>query len=353
MKIPGFSRLNVLRDAGNMCADEDAVFLAVGEECWRLDGDSGERRSYPVLGSSGHTWGYVGRAGDVLIGSAVRPDNAYKGFWGAKYWYDGQSGFGTDQVCSDQLFALDPTTGATLWSYSGSLVLDVTITTAEGKIWFLESRNPGEIAKDSRRLKMADLKNSMFLTCLDIDSGAKEFERALNFDGGTPSVYLSYDSGKLVLATSRESNDRFYTCVLDATDGSRIWTRDHSWRSSHHGGNHQHPVVMGGKVYLEPNVFDLNSGAILASNMPGRSGCSTFIGTGEALVYRGVATIQYGGNVSMWPIGGGSPSFWDRTRPSCWISAIAADGMVIVQDGGSGCSCGSWLETSIGFAPKK
>jgi hypothetical protein len=353
MKIPGLSRLNVLRDAGNMCADADAVFLAVGAECWRLDGDTGQRKSYSVPGNSDHTWGYVGRAGGALIGSAVRPNNAYKSFWGAKFWYDGQSGFGTDQVCSDQLFALDPATGVTLWSYSGSLVLDVTITTGEGKIWFLESRNPGELAKDSRRLKMADLKDSMFLTCLDIDSGKKEFERAISFDGGTPAVYLSYDSGKLVLATSRESNDRFYTYVLDATDGSRIWTRNHPWLSSHHGGNHQHPVVMGGKVYLEPNVYDLHSGAILASNMPGRSGCSTFIGTGEALVYRGVATIQYGGNVSMWPVGGGSPSFWDRTRPSCWISAIAADGMVIVQDGSSGCSCGSWLETSIGFAPKK
>jgi hypothetical protein len=353
MKIPGFSRLNVMRDAGNMCADENAVFLAVGAECWRLDGDSGGRRSYPVLGNADHTWGYVGRAGRVLIGSAVRQNNAYKSFWGAKYWFDGQSGFGTDQVCSDSLFALDATTGATLWSYSGSLVLDVTITTGDGKIWFLESRNTSEISKKSRRLKMADLKNSMFLTCLDIDTGAKEFERALTFDGGTPSVYLSYDAGKLVLATSRESNDRYYTCVLDARDGSRIWTKHHPWRSSHHGGNHQHPVVMGGKIYLEPNVYDLHSGTILASNMPGRSGCSTFIGTGEALVYRGVATIQYGGNVSMWPIGGGSPSFWDRTRPSCWISAIAADGMVIVQDGSSGCSCGSWLETSIGFAPKK
>ena len=352
MKIPGLSRLNVLRDAGNMCADADAVFLAVGKECWRLDGDSGDRRSYPVLGNSGHDWGYVGRAGAVLIGSAVRPNNAYKSFWGGKYWYDGQSGFGTDQVCSDQLFALDSTTGATLWNYTGSLILDVTITTGDGKIWFLESRNTSEIAKDSRRLKMSDLKNSMFLTCLDIDSGVKEFERELSFEGGTPAVYLSYDSGKLVLATSRESNDRYYTYVLDATDGSQIWTRNHPWRSSHHGGNHQHPVVMGGKIYFEPNVYDLDSGSILASNMPGRSGCSTFIGTGESLVYRGVSTIQYGGNVSMWPVGGGSPSFWDRTRPSCWISAIAADGMIIVQDGSSGCSCGSWLETSIGFAPK-
>ena len=109
---------------------------------------------------------------------------------------------------------------------------------------------------------------------------------------------------------------------------------------------------MNGKIYFEPNVYDLHTGTTLASNMPSRSGCSTFVGTGEALVYRGVSSIQYGGNVSMWSITSGSKTFWDRTRPSCWISAIAADGMVIVQDGSSGCSCGGWMETSIGFAPK-
>jgi len=348
MKIPDLSRLNVLRDAGNMCADDEAVYVAVGDECWRLDGDTGERTTF----STDLNWGYVGRAGDVLLGSSVRPGNAYKSFWGAKNWYDGQSGYGTDQVCSEKLFAVDPTTGAPLWTYSDGVILDVTITTGDGKIWFLESRNANEIAKQTRRLNMGALKTSMFLTCLDLNTGAKDFEKALTFEGGTPAVYLSYVDGKLILGTSRESNDRFYTYVYDATDGAQIWTKNHAWRSSHHGGNHQHPVIMDGKIYFEPNVYDLNTGATLASNMPSRSGCSTFIGTGEALVYRGVASIQYGGNVSMWSISGGSPTFWDRTRPSCWISAISADGMVIVQDGSSGCSCGGWMETSIGFAPR-
>ena len=66
--------------------------------------------------------------------------------------------------------------------------------------------------------------------------------------------------------------------VLDATDGSQIWTKNHAWRSSHHGGNHQHPVIMGGKIYFEPMVYDLETGNTIASNMPSRSGCSTFIG---------------------------------------------------------------------------
>jgi len=26
--------------------------------------------------------------------------------------------------------------------------------------------------------------------------------------------------------------------------------------------------------------------------------------------------------------------------------------MVLIPEGGAGCSCGNWLETSLGFAPK-
>ena len=355
MKIPDLNRVNVIRDAGNMCADDAALFLAVGDECWRLEGDTGDRTTFPIspsVDSDDYLWGYIGRAGGMLLGSAVRSGAAYKKFWGAKYWYDSQSGFGTDQVCSDRLFAQNATTGTPQWTYLGGLILDVTITTGDGKIWFLESRNPTAMAATSRRLKMDELKSSIFLTCLDLTTGVKQFDKPITFEGGTPAVYLSYDSGKLLLSTSRESNDRFYAYGLDATNGDQLWVKHHAWRASHHGGNHQHPVIMDGKVYFEPNVYNLEDGKTLARNMPTRKGCSTFVGTGEALIFRGNDTVQYGGNVSMWSIDSARSTYWDRTRPSCWISAIAANGMVVVQDGGAGCSCGSWIETSIGFAPK-
>ena len=354
-KIAGLSRLNMIRDAGNMAADDDALFVAVGDECWRLDGDSGSRSSFkvePAGGGSDYHWGYVGRAGNILLGSAMQSGSAYKKFWGAKYWFDGQSGFGTDQVCSDNLFAVDPSSGNLLWEHENGIVLNVSVTHGDGKIWFLESRNTSAASAGTRQLGMNLLKTDLFLVCLDVATGAQQWEELMSFDGGTPCVYLSYETDHLVLSTSRESNDRFYLYGFDASNGNLLWNNDHGWRASHHGGNHQHPVIMEGKVYLEPNVFDLMSGNLLSSNMPSRAGCSTFIGTGDALIYRGNATIQYGGNVAMWPINGGSTSQWDRVRPSCWISAIAADGLIIVQDGGSGCSCGGWMELSYGMAPK-
>ena len=44
---------------------------------------------------------------------------------------------------------------------------------------------------------------------------------------------------------------------------------------------------------------------------------------------------------------------WNRLRPGCWLSTIPACGLLLSPEASGGCSCGNWLETSIGFAPKK
>ena len=44
-------------------------------------------------------------------------------------------------------------------------------------------------------------------------------------------------------------------------------------------------------------------------------------------------------------------SSWPRLRSSCWLSTIPAAGMLLSPEGGGGCSCGIWMETSIGFMP--
>ena len=38
-------------------------------------------------------------------------------------------------------------------------------------------------------------------------------------------------------------------------------------------------------------------------------------------------------------------------RPGCWLSTIPANGMLLSPEGGGGCSCGKWMEASIGFMP--
>ncbi len=41
----------------------------------------------------------------------------------------------TRQVCSDNLFAMDPITGDLRWDYADGLILNSTITVADGRGW--------------------------------------------------------------------------------------------------------------------------------------------------------------------------------------------------------------------------
>jgi hypothetical protein len=65
------------------------------------------------------------------------------------------------------------------------------------------------------------------------------------------------------------------------------------------------------------------------------------------LLYRGENR-----RISLWDVGTGETSSWPRLRPSCWLSTVAGGGMVLSPEGGGGCSCGGWMETSIAFMRK-
>ena len=54
LEIPHLRRLNLPRDASNMCADDDSLYLAVKDACWQLDGDTGLRTQTHKLGRPGH-----------------------------------------------------------------------------------------------------------------------------------------------------------------------------------------------------------------------------------------------------------------------------------------------------------
>ena len=78
-----------------------------------------------------------------------------------------------------------------------------------------------------------------------------------------------------------------------------------------------------------------------------RSGCHTYVGTKDALIYRGA-----GRQIAMWGQETKKVTAWNRLRPSCWLSVVPAAGMLLVPEGGGGCSCGGWMETSLAFRPR-
>ncbi|MCW1922656.1 PQQ-binding-like beta-propeller repeat protein [Luteolibacter arcticus] len=362
--IPNLARFNVIRDCSNLVADDEGLFAATGGECWRIDGDSGTHSVLKVSPGARSDltwhWGLLYREGSHLIGSAVSSTATYRKWWGPQYWYDSRSGSDTRIVCADNLFSRDPVTGSENWVYEGGLILHPTVTMGNGRIYFLESRNPTVLDGADRNLPMASLaaSNDLWMVALDLTTGQKVWEKQPVITGGTPCIYGSYSSGVYLVTAANAANSRYYLHAFDSSDGTVKWAANHAWLRGDHAGHQQHPVVLGGSVYLEPKIYNLQSGVASAVTMPSRNACSTFIAVKNALIFRGDQTQHYGlsgtfygGNISMWNISSNTKSLWNRMRPSCWISTIAADGCVLVQDGAAGCSCGPWLEVTCALSP--
>ena len=162
LEIPHFERFNIPRDCANWCGANDSLFAAVRDRCWRVDAATGEvlqRYTIPEqsAGDGEFDWGYVAVAShphheDLVIGSAVRRGTSFTDFWGGQGWYDAAEGPETFKVCSDSLFAHDEASGQLRWRYSDGLVINSTITMNNGRLFFVEGRDPQLKSTDARRI---------------------------------------------------------------------------------------------------------------------------------------------------------------------------------------------------------
>ncbi|MDE0938599.1 MAG: PQQ-binding-like beta-propeller repeat protein [Pirellulales bacterium] len=353
-EVPGMRRFNIPRDSSNWCADEEAVYAAVGDRCWQFNARDGQLRMQYTLpeeasartkGPTDRQWSYVGSLGPLLLGSATAADAPYEEFRGHAAWYDQPKGPQAAKVCSDSLFALAKQTGALLWNYRDGLILNPTITATPERIYFVVCRHPELLAADSRRIDSPDLWENQFLVALDVNTGERLWEQPLDTDDGESVFYLAHQREKLVIVSS--GSGKYHVSVYDDQDGKLAWEDRFDWP----GGAHDHgkamsrPAMINGNLFVRPRVFDLASGQTLAKVMPG-GGCGTYACAGNFLIFRS-------GNITLWDHRYEIPSQWARLRPGCWLSAIPANGMLLAPEAGGGCSCGTWMETSVGFMPKK
>ncbi|MEM9416622.1 MAG: hypothetical protein AAGA29_14270, partial [Planctomycetota bacterium] len=299
-------------------------------------------------------WGYIARAAQtddspgVLIGSSVKPGTIFTDWWTGTNWYDQQDGELAGKVASDVLFAIDPETGRERWTRREGLVINPTITVgedAEGNaiVYFVESRNPAVTRGDARRLQSDALWQGLRLVGVNAETGREVLDKAIEPMPGTAAFYLVYSQGKLLLSSS--SGNQFALYVLEADDATPVWDTQFAWQANHHGKHLARPAVVGNLVFLRPRVMDLDTGSMYDLDFPDGHQCGTYTLTTNALFARA-------GDTMMWSVNESQVSRWNRHRPDCWISTIPAGGMVLSPEGGGGCSCGSWIETSLGWMPK-
>lgn len=349
VEIPGIGRFNVPRDCGNWCATDRFVFLVVNDRCWKLSAKTGAVLSQFHVSDDATThrdWGFVATAEGLLYGSDLPEGTSWSDFWGDANagWYDARAGEVTYPICSDRLFCRNSESGELKWEYQRGVVLNSTVTISDGTMYFVESRSESVLNSSERRVGDPKLWEDLHLVAVDARTGSPKWERRLSVNGPQVVSYLAHSQGQLTFVTSADAE--FQVSSFGDENGDALWTTSAPWDGGKgdHGKAMMRPAISGDRIFLRPHVLSLADGRIRKEKMPDGHGCGTYACTDGSVVYRAKT-------VTMWSPEDRAVSTWDRLRPDCWLSTIPANGMLLSPEGGGGCSCGSWMETSIGFLP--
>lgn len=350
LEIPGLRRVNLPRDSSNMCADDASLFVAVRDRVWQLAAGTGAL-TRTFLAPENRDWGYVASDGPRLIGTAVKPGSTYTRFQGSwEYWYDTLTTKSTAKVCGDRVFARGKADGSELWNYANGTILNPTIVIGGGRICFVESRAPGLAEEATSRLASTRLHERAFLVALDAATGRKLWEQPLAPPAKDAiTMFLVLAGEQLVLSISADK--KYFVSAFSARDGAVQWTQSHGWNRDNHGGHMYHPVVVGGKVIVEPVAYDLATGKPVVIGLPVRGGCSTMSAAANCVHY--INWDYDKGSIYFWDLDTGERRQMAGSRASCWLSLVSGGGLAILPASSSGCTCRFPNQTSIGFSSAK
>jgi outer membrane protein assembly factor BamB len=337
-KIRGALRSGVSKDCGNLAIDHEALFAAVENQCLRIDPATGATRGSYALpaetGTAGRTrgrWGYVGLAGDLLIGSRT-------------------SGGGI----STCLFAVDPKSGKHLWSYTAQEIPNTSISIGDGSIYVVD-RPAAAGARPSAA--------GQRVVALDARTGSIRWQTPLDLtcDSGGVLGTMAAEGLLVIFGVYTDGHDwqgffagefaKRRVNVLSAKDGALRWSRQVGYRVR--------PLIVGDTLHVEPWALDLRTGAprMRVNPVTGRREPWQFARPGHhcgcpsaspgALFFRSYCLGYYDLAADF-----GTMHFGGQ-RPGCWINFIPACGLLLMPEASAGCLCPFPNMCSVVFEPTR
>ncbi|MDH4238132.1 MAG: PQQ-binding-like beta-propeller repeat protein [Phycisphaerae bacterium] len=356
-EIPNSRRLGVFLDSGSMAVDKKFLYVAAEDKCLGFDVQTGLcRLTYTMpqlIKDEQREWGYIAYSNDILFGSGRRKGASY-----TETNYDADVALwhrNMKLVVSDYVFAMNKNNGRPLWKYKYGLVVNTTITVADGRMYFVETHSPKALADKVGRMPVKILfdDGEKFLVALDIQTGRVVYKKKIDVSNIEEPVYLNYSKEILLLSGSKLVGDSicYYYNAFDARSGQTCWDVSHDSglaKDGGHGEYNRHPTIIDNVVYAWPYAYNLKTGEKVAGWIFDRRGhgCGGVSASAQCMFWRG-------GNPWMYDLGpnGGPTRLNSVTRPGCWINIIPAGGLVLIPEASSGCTCGFALQTSVAYIP--
>ncbi|MCH2138100.1 MAG: PQQ-binding-like beta-propeller repeat protein [Phycisphaerales bacterium] len=338
LSMPGLRRTNVPRDTTNMAIGPDGdLHLAVRDDLWVLDGETGRVERVLHTASRNRDWGVVDPLDDGgQLTTAVPRAAMYTGAEGE--WYD-SGGEESWRVACDRIVRLD-SGGAEVWSVEpDGWILHSSIARDDTLLYFIEV--PEADTATPGRLPQSVLAEQD-LVCVDMATGEEHWRQSLDVGHFDRMTYVLLHDGVVLVCGS---SDRFHTLAFDAVSGEHNWAKDHPWARDHHGGPLQHPVIVGDIVYVESCAYDLHTGDLLRTDIPQGRGCGTKTASNHLLAFRHHFHSFWDPQSNEW-------TEWTGTRGGCWLGLLPAGGMLLGPETSSGCSCTHAIQTSMAWIPR-
>jgi outer membrane protein assembly factor BamB len=283
----------------------------------------------------------------------------------------------TRMMVSDSVFAIDPESAKPLWVHRGKGIPQISITVGDGTVYLVENGvTPEQKAaaiseKDSLTRKglyeVGDeaklgkgIEDVRLVVALDLATGQRLWARALDLTGcGGDKMGTAYQDGMLVFLGHFSNHDKAFFAsnelrwrritTVDAKTGEMAWSRPLNYL--------RRPLIVGDTIIIEPRACDLRTGRIKMRAHPisgepvpwefYRPGhcCSITSASPNCMYYR-----SYCGAIYDLKRDAGLTLF-GAIRPGCWLNMIAANGLLMMPEYSSGCTCSFPLRCSVAMKP--
>ena len=334
---------------GPFCLSNDAVFLRHEDHCLRINLATGALEGEfptPAAANPAETnrnWGFLAHHDGLLYGSTLndthRVSPRYK-----------LTNLRTE---SASFFALDAKTGELKWEFKPEGSIRNNAIAISGERVLLIDRalveadhiaNPKRDGRQGKKLPAEEIPSGT-LYAFNAQTGAELWRNADEIFGTQlaaseqhSTLLMNYQAVRhSFFGLPSESGGRL--AGFDLETGKRKWDQAAKYQSR--------PVINDYKIYAQGGAWNLITGEPLEFEFERSYGCGQISSSKHMMLFRS-ATLGYHDLTST----EGTQNF-GGIRPSCWINAIPANGLVLVPDGSSKCLCSYQMKAWFALQPSE